>query len=192
MLNLKGKPIIIAVMVCFSILTMACGPVEEDAGPSAEDIRVEVQKVAEATPAAAEAPTPAPPTASPSPSPTLESGSVSLETEIMEPVSPISPAAMPASPVMNADTSVQIIPGSEEPLAAAIADLAQQSGASPDQIKLISMEAVEWNDASLGCPQPGFMYAQVITPGYKIILEAQGQQYEYHTDQKANVVWCQQ
>jgi hypothetical protein len=36
------------------------------------------------------------------------------------------------------------------------------------------------------------MYAQVITPGYLIILAAEGQQYEYHTDQAANVVLCQQ
>ena len=54
------------------------------------------------------------------------------------------------------------------------------------------MEAVEWSDASLGCPQEGFMYAQVITPGYLIILEAQGEQYEYHTDQTTNVVLCQE
>jgi hypothetical protein len=34
------------------------------------------------------------------------------------------------------------------------------------------------------------MYAQVITPGFLIVLAAQGQTYEYHTDQKATVVLC--
>jgi hypothetical protein len=87
---------------------------------------------------------------------------------------------------------MQPIPGSEAALAAAIADLSQRTGVSADQITLVSMEAREWSDASLGCPQEGMMYAQVITPGYLIILAAQGQQYEYHTDQAANVVLCQQ
>ena len=41
---------------------------------------------------------------------------------------------------------------------------------------------MEWSDASLGRPQPGMMYAQVITPGYLVVLEADGQQYTYHTD----------
>jgi hypothetical protein len=50
---------------------------------------------------------------------------------------------------------------------------------------------MEWSDASLGCPQEGMMYAQVITPGYLIVLEAQGQTFEYHTDQGTNVVLCQ-
>jgi hypothetical protein len=87
---------------------------------------------------------------------------------------------------------VQPLPGSEESLAAAIADLVEQAGLAEEEIRLVSMEAVEWRDASLGCPQEGFMYAQVITPGYLIILEAAGQEYEYHTDQRANVVLCQE
>ena len=33
-------------------------------------------------------------------------------------------------------------------------------------------------------------HLQVITPGYRIILEAQGQRYEYHTDQQRSVVRC--
>ena len=87
--------------------------------------------------------------------------------------------------------SAEIIPGSEEPLAAAVEDLSTQTGMPPGQITPASMEAVEWGDSSLGCPQPGFMYAQVITPGFKIVLEADGQQYTYHTDQDSNVVLCE-
>jgi len=50
---------------------------------------------------------------------------------------------------------------------------------------------VEWSDASLGCPKPGFAYAQVITPGYRIVLTAGQQQYEYHTDKSRAVVLCE-
>lgn len=77
------------------------------------------------------------------------------------------------------------------PVDAAIKDLSERLGIPPEQIRVVSEESVEWSDASLGCPQEGFMYAQVITPGYKYILEAQGQQYEYHTDLRNNVVLCQ-
>jgi hypothetical protein len=84
------------------------------------------------------------------------------------------------------------IPGSEAALAAAVADLTKQTGLPADQITLVSIEGRDWSDASLGCPQEGMMYAQVITPGYLIILEVQGQQYEYHTDQTTNVILCNQ
>jgi len=112
-----------------------------------------------------------------------------LKRELAEPVSPVSPLEKPA--VRAGDQGVEPIPGSETALAAAKADLAQQSGVPVDQIKLVSMEAVEWSDTSLGCPQEGYMYAQVITPGYVMVLEAQGQSYEYHTDTTTSVVWCQ-
>ncbi len=62
------------------------------------------------------------------------------------------------------------------------ADLAQRVDTSVEQIQTIEVQAVEWPDASLGCPQPGKMYAQVVTPGYQIILSVQGQEYEYHTN----------
>ena len=119
--------------------------------------------------------------------------STGLPSEIVEPLSPVSPTIPEAAPAMApAKQAIQSIPGSEAALAAAIADLAKQTSLPADQITLVSIEATDWSDASLGCPQEGMMYAQVITPGYLIVLAAQGQQYEYHTDQAANVVWCNQ
>jgi hypothetical protein len=47
---------------------------------------------------------------------------------------------------------------------------------------------MEWRDASLGCPVKGMMYAQVITPGFKITLEFEEQTYSYHTDTSTRVV----
>lgn len=66
--------------------------------------------------------------------------------------------------------------------AAGVAYLAEELGIPAEEIEVISVERVEWPDASLGCPEPGKSYAQVITPGYRIHLEAQGEQYEVHTD----------
>jgi hypothetical protein len=110
-----------------------------------------------------------------------------LPREIVEPVSPVPRGVEPE--VAPADK--QAVPGSEAALAAAKADLAKRAGVPADQVTLVSVETKEWSDASLGCPQEGMMYAQVITPGYLMILAAQGQQYEYHTDQAGNVVLCQ-
>jgi hypothetical protein len=70
-------------------------------------------------------------------------------------------------------------------------DLAQRLGLDGDSIWLVSAEAVEWPDASLGCPTPDMMYAQVITPGFKVVLQAEGLVYEYHTDQQRVVVLCE-
>jgi hypothetical protein len=62
----------------------------------------------------------------------------------------------------------------------AIADLIDRLSIDADQVTLVEAEAVQWRDSSLGCPQPGMMYAQVITPGYRIVLEVGGEQYAYH------------
>lgn len=47
-------------------------------------------------------------------------------------------------------------------------DLAEHVNASPADIAVISIDEVTWSDASLGVP--GGFAAQVITPGYVIIL----------------------
>ncbi len=71
----------------------------------------------------------------------------------------------------------------EQAAALVTEDLAARTGAVPD---LLSAEFVEWPDAGLGNPEPGMAYAEVITPGFKFILEAAGTQYEYHTDTAGN------
>ncbi|MCI0396040.1 MAG: hypothetical protein L0332_19465 [Chloroflexi bacterium] len=37
-----------------------------------------------------------------------------------------------------------------------------------------------FEDESLGVPEPGATYAQVITPGYVIVVEADERRYTYH------------
>ncbi len=71
--------------------------------------------------------------------------------------------------------------GSEVALEAAIADLAARLNIAEADVRVDGVEKRMWNDASLGCPQPGMMYAQVITPGFLIRLSAGGKVYTYHT-----------
>lgn len=74
----------------------------------------------------------------------------------------------------------------------AIAALANELGLRQDEISVASADEAEWSDSSLGCPEPGRAYLQVITPGYRIVLVARGQQYVYHTDRGTRAVRCGQ
>ena len=71
-------------------------------------------------------------------------------------------------------------------------DLVQTTGAGADEITVVSTEEVEWGDTSLGCPEPDGMYAQVITPGYLIVLESGGDVFDYHSgsDPEGPLVQC--
>jgi hypothetical protein len=95
---------------------------------------------------------------------------------------------MPAEPIASAPAAA----GAGNVVAVVIADLAQRLGVAEEEIAVNSLEATEWPDASLGCPQPGTMYAQMITPGYRVILEVNGQAYEVHTDGGQSIVWCEE
>lgn len=70
-------------------------------------------------------------------------------------------------------------------------DLAQRLSLSISQIDLVDAKEVIWPDSSLGCPQPGMAYADVLTPGYMIILKAGDKEYEYHASKGTFVIYCE-
>ncbi len=72
----------------------------------------------------------------------------------------------------------------------AIAHLASDLGVAENTISLVLSDSVIWNDGSLGCPQPGVEYIQVLIEGYRFVLESDGIQYELHTDTRSTVVRC--
>jgi len=69
----------------------------------------------------------------------------------------------------------------------AVAELSKQENIDPNTVELVSLKFTEFSDASLGVPEPGETYAQVITPGYIIILEHEGKQYEFHASDDRTV-----
>ena len=69
-------------------------------------------------------------------------------------------------------------------------DLAARLGVSLAEISVVEAMPVEWSDSSLDCPQEGMSYLQVITPGYRIVLQANSQAHEYHTNQTGYFVLC--
>lgn len=81
--------------------------------------------------------------------------------------------------------------GAEEVVNLAKLDLAKRKGIDKEEIVIVEVESVDWPDTSLGCPEPGMIYAQVITPGYKILLSYARETYEYHSDKGDRVVYCQ-
>jgi hypothetical protein len=71
------------------------------------------------------------------------------------------------------------------------ADLAQRLSVQATQIKALETKEVVWPDTSLGCPQPGIAYAQILTPGYLIRLAYSGNEFEYHIDVHGNTSYCE-
>ncbi len=121
----------------------------------------------------------------PVPQETLSAPMANPQTATEQSPSPTS--SMPDVPIQNAE-NVTFAP--REITEKTKADLAKQFGVDTNQIRVVEARAVTWPDASLGCPQPEMAYAQVITPGYWILLEAEGKQYPYHTDQNGQIILC--
>ena len=106
-------------------------------------------------------------------------------------LSACAPAGSPPTPTPPATPSSPQS-SQEQAVSAAKKDLVQKKGLSAETITLVEASEVEWSDTSLGCPEPGMMYAQVITPGFRIMLSAGGETYEYHSDTAGSrVITCE-
>lgn len=70
-------------------------------------------------------------------------------------------------------------------------DLADKIDVPTADIEARAVTAVSWPDAALDCPMAGQVYAQIETPGYRILLQVGDEVYEYRTDELGNYVHCQ-
>jgi hypothetical protein len=93
------------------------------------------------------------------------------------------------SPGTNPSATPAPAGGSDE--AAAIADLAGRQGVGPSAITTVSVAEVTWRDGSIGCPQPGVAYTQALVPGIRVVLELDGQRYEYHAGGSRTIFLCE-
>jgi hypothetical protein len=62
---------------------------------------------------------------------------------------------------------------------AVVADIATTAGVQADQVEVISARSVTFPDGSLGCPQPGLIYTQVLVDGYRIVAKVGDTAYDY-------------
>jgi hypothetical protein len=46
------------------------------------------------------------------------------------------------------------------------------------EVTVVSSQAQEFNDSSLGCPEPGMSYLQTLTSGHQVIVEADGRRFD--------------
>ena len=69
-------------------------------------------------------------------------------------------------------------------------DLARRALVKPETITVVSSTEQQWPDGSMGCPKPGEMYTQMIVPGYRVVLQAAGEKYAYHSDRSGKFVVC--
>jgi hypothetical protein len=72
---------------------------------------------------------------------------------------------------------------------AAIQALSEQHNIAFDQIKLVSSEAETWPDGCLGVALPDMMCTQALVDGFRILLSANGQEYEYRTNLDGSLVY---
>lgn len=75
-----------------------------------------------------------------------------------------------------------------DPIAGELARLAVERVAgdldlAQTRVELVSAEPMVWDDASLGCPFEGQFYALQLVEGYRFVLEAAGNRYEFHSNE---------
>jgi len=85
-------------------------------------------------------------------------------------------AAWAAKPAKPSDSAI---------VAKCKADLAARLKVPAADIKLVESQAVTWRDAALGMPEPDRIYAQALTPGFRVTLEARSSKYLYTTSMKS-------
>lgn len=77
-----------------------------------------------------------------------------------------------------------------EMLSAMRTDAARRAGASDSSVRVESVQPVTWPDASIGCPQPGMAYAQLLVPGWRVTLDAGGRRFDYHAARGGRWLHC--
>lgn len=88
-------------------------------------------------------------------------------------------------PLSSCDAHTELrTPSGPEPAAAvetARRLVTKRHRVATEALRVTGAEAVQWPDRGLGCPQPGMLYAQVITPGYRVTLvDGSGREYVVH------------
>ncbi|MEZ4538585.1 MAG: hypothetical protein R3C43_01220 [Chloroflexota bacterium] len=66
--------------------------------------------------------------------------------------------------------------------------LAGELGVALGDVQVVSVEAAEFTDSCLGLGGPEEICAQVMTPGWVVMMDVNGQSYEAHTDETGQSV----
>ena len=69
-------------------------------------------------------------------------------------------------------------------------DFQERTGIPNNEIKVIAVKSAVWANSALGCPERGKVYDEEKVKGFRVILEARGRQYTYHTDEDKKTIAC--
>jgi hypothetical protein len=58
------------------------------------------------------------------------------------------------------------------------AEAARQLHAQASEFTVVTIEPAQWSDSSLGCRKPDAMYQEVMSSGYVVVLEREGQRHQ--------------
>jgi hypothetical protein len=175
---IQQRPLV-AALLTIVLATAACGndaEVESAPLPSDQPAQTTTTTVAAASPDETTAPS----------TTTPEAGGVPV-SETLDPAGAVTGGTVGRSYL--ADEFPQELTGI---VGLALADLAERLGIDQAAISIVLVEEVVWGDGSHGCPQPGMAYTQVLTDGLRIILEADGQLYDYRSGGLSNPELCVQ
>jgi len=73
---------------------------------------------------------------------------------------------------------------------AVVADAAKRFNVAESAVVLTRAEQLTWSDGSLGCPEPGVMYTQMLVAGFRVVAKTSAGELTYHTDSRGNAVSC--
>ena len=99
-------------------------------------------------------------------------------------------SAPPSTAVSSAPTTSAH--AREDAFRAAEKALSKDAKVPRDSIVGLSQDEVTWKDACLGCGRAGEKCAQVLTPGYRVVLRVSDAIYEYHTNMGGHARICGQ
>lgn len=71
---------------------------------------------------------------------------------------------------------------------AVMADAAERTGLSADQLTIIQAEPQDWPDGCLGIAEPDTLCTQAIVPGWQVVVQGPEQEWVYRTDSNGGQV----
>jgi hypothetical protein len=83
-------------------------------------------------------------------------------------------------------------PPPDEVVQVALATASDYLGVPQDNLIVIMAAQRDWGDSSLGCPQPGMAYSQIVTPGYIVTVDTDDlvTEIDVHTDEGSRGAIC--
>ncbi len=80
---------------------------------------------------------------------------------------------------------------SDDVWAAVLGNLSERVGQPVTDPTVILAEGITYNDGSLGCPEPGQVYTQALVDGFRVVLEVDGEEFDYRIGSGTDVRLCE-